>query len=90
MLYPEDARSLMYKSMGTSYLVGVASITIFISLFGLKPSVYTAYLTLLSIVVFNHELLEYIVMNLEFKLMSQFDKFLSDTRHSFYQHGMID
>jgi hypothetical protein len=27
---------------------------------------------------------------MELKLMNQFDKFLSDTRHSFYKHGMID
>jgi hypothetical protein len=88
--YPEDNRSLMCKVMGTTYLIWVASLAAVILIYGLKPSFYTAYLAILSIVVFNRELIEYIVSDMEMMLMNQFDKFLSDTRHSFYRHGMID
>jgi hypothetical protein len=90
LICPEDAGSLMCKSMGMSYLVWGVSATAIVFLFGMKPSLYMAYLAIISIVVFNHELIEYMVSDLEMKLMNQFDKFLSDTRHSFYRHGMID
>jgi hypothetical protein len=90
LISPEDAKALMCKSMGICYLVWVGSTAAIVFLFGLKPSLYMAYLSIISITVFNHELIEYMVSDLEMKLLTQFDKFLSDTRHSFYRHGMID
>ncbi len=90
LLCPEDQRTLMCKSMGVSYFVWGVSVVAMTFLFGLNPSVYTAYLVILTIMVFNHELIEYLVKDIEDKLLNQYDKFLSDTRHSFYRHGMID
>ncbi len=87
---PEDLRSLMCKTMGMCYLIWSSSLTLLIFIFGLNPSMYSAALTILSIWVFNHEYLEHKVNHMELLLMNQLDKFLSDTRHSFYQHGMID
>lgn len=90
ILYPEDAQSLQFKAMLISYIIWGISIVLIILLFGLRPSVYTAYLCVLSIVVLNNEILGFIVDNLSNKLREQFDKFLSDIRHCFYRHGMID
>lgn len=90
MICPEGTRSLMCKAMGMCYLVWGSCCLLFILLFGLRPSIYTAALTILSIVVLNHEFLEHKVGSMEMTLMYQMDRFLSDTRHSFYKHGMID
>ncbi|MDF2942797.1 MAG: hypothetical protein K0S01_1655 [Herbinix sp.] len=90
LICPEDARSLMCKAMGVTYIIWGASISAVIFIYGLRPTLYTAYLSLITIFVFNRELIEYIVSSMEMKLMNQFDKFLSDTRHRFYRHGMID
>lgn len=90
MMCPEDPRSLMSKTMSMCYIVWIGSALILIFFLNLKPSLLYSGLTLLSIGVLNHEYLEHKVGGMEMLLMIQMDKFLSDTRHSFYKHGMID
>lgn len=90
MLCPEDSKGLICKTMGISLFIWLLSLTAFLLLFGLKPSFYTAYLAGLCILVINHETLELYVGSVSVKLLHQFDKFLSDTRHNYYRHGMID
>lgn len=90
MLCPEDSKALICKTMGISLIIWLLSLIAFLVLFGLKPSFYTAYLVVLSILVINHETLEFYVGSVSVKLLHQFDKFLSDTRHNYYRHGMID
>jgi hypothetical protein len=72
------------------YFIWIGSTLILILFFGIKPSLYYAALSVLTIGVLNHEYLEHKVGSMDMLLMNQMDKFLSDTRHSFYKHGMID
>ncbi len=90
MLCPEDIKSLMCRTMEMCYLIWLGSAVILSLLIGLKPSLFYSVLAILAVGVFNHEYLEGKVGSMELKLMNQMDKFLSDTRHSFYKHGMID
>lgn len=90
MLCPEDMKSLMSKTMSMCYIVWIGSILILILLLGIKPSLFNAALSVFTIGVLNHEYLEHKVGRMNMLLMRQMDKFLSDTRHSFYKHGMID
>ena len=90
IISPEDLGSLMCKTMGMCYLVWGSSILLLILIFGCNPSLYTATLAILSVWILHHEYLERKVNHMELLLMNQLDRFLSDTRHSFYLHGMID
>lgn len=90
MLCPEDDRSLMQKTMGMVFVIWGLSLAAAILLVGLNPSFYVAALTVLTIIAINHEYLEFCVNAMEMRLMEQLDKFLSDVRHSFYRHGMMD
>lgn len=90
MLCPEDTRSLMCKAISMCYLVWISSTVALIVLFGLKLTMLSIGLSVLTVGVINHEYLEYKTGNMQRILMKQMSKFLSDTRHSFYKHGMID
>lgn len=90
MLCPEGERASICRAMLMSYIICLSSAILTLFIFFLFPSLYTIGLALLLVFVLNTEILEGSVDSMEMTLLKQLDKFLSDTRHSFYKHGMID
>ena len=90
MLCPEGEGASICRAMIMSYIIWLSSTILTLFIFFLFPSIYTIGLALLLVFVLNAEILEGSVDSMEISLLKQLDKFLSDTRHSFYKHGMID
>ncbi len=90
MLCPEDERTTICRAMAMSYIIWITSAIVMFFIFVISPSIYTAGIASLLVFVLNKEMLERRISGMEMTLLKQMNKFLSDTRHSFYKHGMID
>lgn len=72
-----------FISLGLSFLM-------FIVLLLINLNLYYMIIGIVTIIVINNQIVSLLVDKMENKLMGQFDKFLGDIRHHYYEHGMID
>lgn len=88
--FPCDIRTLMLHTMRTCYVIWMLGVVAIVAIFGLKPSFYTAYLSILTVVVVNKEVLLLVINEMDRNIREKFSEYLTDVRHGFYNHGMID
>ena len=89
-LYPGDKSMIVRKTVNTTSVVILLSLLCICVVFLRRPSIYTGFLTILSLIIFFYEVLQWSVRYSEMKLLEQMDTFLSEIRHNYYVSHMVD
>jgi hypothetical protein len=90
VLYPGEKVAIANKTMKTVLLLWTLCISSIIFLFFTNPSLYTAATVILLIVIIHYEIVNGIIKSMEIRLLRQFEKYLSNVRHSYYVNHMVD
>lgn len=76
--------------MKTALLLWSLCVGSIVCLITMQPSLYTSAVVILFIVIAHYELVNGIISSMEIRLLKQFEKFLSDVRHSYYINRMVE
>ena len=90
VLYPGEKQAIANKTMKTAILLWTLCNISIVFLFLAHPSLYTAATVILLIVVIHYEIVNGIIKSMEIRLLKQFEKYLSDVRHSYYINHMVE
>lgn len=90
ILYPGEKTLIASKTMKTIFLLWGLSIASIFLLFLRQPSLYTAAIGILLIVILHYEIVNGMIRTMEMRLLKQLEQFLSDVRHSYYINQMIE
>ncbi len=90
LLYPGEEDDIRRKTVGTIGITWlVCAITILI-IFVSKPNFNNAAVVLLLVYVLNTEIVVFLTVNLELKILEEMCVFFSNVRHNFYLNQMVD
>lgn len=90
IIYPGDKYTVARKVMKTALLLWSLCVGSIVCLITMQPSLYTSAVVILFIVIAHYELVNGIISSMEIRLLKQFEKFLSDVRHSYYINRMVE
>lgn len=90
VLCPGDAKAIGIKSVTTFLLSMAISIIASIVLFFHRPTLQGGILAVIFVFVINNEVVTRQVRSTEIKLLKQMASFISDVRHNYYIHRMVD
>lgn len=90
ILYPGEQSIIITKTMKTAiFLWGLCCFSI-LTLFYIFPYFHTVWTVSFLIIVIHIEVVSGTVKSQEIKLLSQFEKYLSDVRHNYYINHMVE
>lgn len=90
ILYPGDNKRAVKETMKLVFTVGFTILVAIIYLIFGNVELYNAILTLAFLYVFENEIVYLVTERKEIRLLVHLDQFISDVRHEYFSHGMIE
>lgn len=90
ILYPNDQKTARKKATKLILWSTLISILAFIAVVAFSGTVYMIVVTILLIVVLNTYLVRMRIESEEMRLLEQFNSFMSDVRHFYFDSQMVD
>lgn len=90
LLYPGEEEDIRRKTVGTAGITWLLCIIILLLIFVSKPSFNNAAVVILLVYVMNTEIVVFMTVNLELKILEEMCIFFSNVRHNFYLNQMVD
>ncbi|MDF2513056.1 MAG: hypothetical protein K0S04_2922 [Herbinix sp.] len=90
LLYPGEEDDIRRKTVGTVAVTWLVCAIIILLIFVAKPNFNNAAVALLLVYVMNTEIVVFMTVNLELKILEELCVFFSNVRHNFYLNQMVD
>lgn len=90
VLYPGEQLTIAKKTMQTAFILWTCSLAAILLFSFNMPSLYTIATGAFLIVIIHYEVVNGVIKSMEIRLLKQFEKFLSDIRHSYYVNHMVE
>ena len=90
LLYPGEEDDIRRKTVGTTGITWIVCTIIILLIFVSKPDFNNAAVVLLLVYVMNTEIVVFMTVSLELKILEEMCGFFSNVRHNFYLNQMVD
>lgn len=90
ILNPDNEKEVKEKAVKTAIAIWTSSIVILFVMLVARPRLFTLLCAIWLIYVLSTGIMKFTLEKSEVKLLDDFGKFVSEVRHNYFQHGMVD